>query len=99
VVILEIDVDGVFPIERKRNPQVARYGDGKSALPIAAERMKLPSGNVHVPRARRCIQPIDYSLYSRPMRRGNSLACTRHEASGEPLVAKRADHAPGREAV
>jgi hypothetical protein len=92
VIVLEVDIDGIFAIEGKSKPKVAGHGDRPTPFPVASERMQSPAGNVHVFRADGSIQTVQHSSDPGAMLTRNSERRAFGEESSEAFVAKVADH-------
>ena len=92
MIILEVDIDGIFAIEGKSKPKVAGHGDCPTSFPIAPERMQPPARHVHVFCAGRSIQTVQHSIDPRTMLVRNSARSAIGEEPGKTSVAKGADH-------
>ena len=92
MIVLEVDIDGIFAIEGKSKPKVAGHGDRPTPFPLASERMQSPTRNVHVFRADGSIQTVQHSSDPGAMLTRNSERRAFGEESSEAFVAKVADH-------
>ena len=92
MVILEIDVDGVLAVEGECEAKVAGNSHRPTSFLCAAKGMEHPSGNIHVPRPGRRIEPVQHPLDARPMLGGNTPRRTGGEKPLEAFVPEAAYH-------
>ena len=92
MIVLEVDIDGIFAIEGKSKPKVAGHGHCPTSFLIAPERMQPPARNVHVFCAGRSIQTVQHSIDPRTMLVRNSARSAIGEEPGKALMAKDANH-------
>jgi hypothetical protein len=92
VVILEINIDGVFAVEAKCEPQVPGHGDRPTPFLWAAQWMEAPAGNVHILGPRGAVQPVQYPLDASLVCGRDSPRRTGSEKPIETLVSKAAYH-------
>jgi hypothetical protein len=93
VIVLEIDIDRVFAIERKCQPQVARDGNCPTPFPVTTQWMASPARNIHVVGPNGCIKSVQHPLDPSPVRGRKSPSCAHSEQLLQTLVAKGANHA------
>ena len=92
MVVLEIDVDGVFAVESKCKSPVAGHGHRPTPFLRAPEGMKPPTGNVHIAGPGGSIQPVQYPLDASALFGGDPPRRTGGEKPIEPFVTKTPDH-------
>jgi hypothetical protein len=92
VIVLEVNVDGIFAIKGESEPQVAGHGDCPTPFLIAPERMQPPARNVHIFGADGSIQTVQHSSDPRTMFVRNYARRACGEEPGEAFMAEVADH-------
>jgi hypothetical protein len=92
VIVLKVNVDGIFTIKGESEPQVAGHGDCPTPFLIAPERVQPPARNVHVLCAGGSIQTVQHSSDPRTMFVRNSARGACGEELAEAFMTEVADH-------
>ena len=92
MVILEIDVDGVLAVEGECEAKVAGNSHCPTSFLCAAKGMEHPSGNIHVPRPGRRIEPVQHPLDAGPVFGRDAPGCASSKKPMKTFMPKAADH-------
>ena len=92
MIILQVHIDGIFPVEGKSQSVIPRHATGIPALHRALERMESPPGQVHVPGPLGDIQSVQHALDALHAIRRNSPGIALAKEPFQTLVPEGANH-------